>query len=94
MTDEPRALRKALTRALNRMNTPLVTNSHRIEWTEEQVNQMDYEQLKREEQRALSIVYSPRASLPPQEVPAAFGKVIEGAKEVIDIVNRILEAEA
>jgi ABC-type proline/glycine betaine transport system ATPase subunit len=93
MTDEPQALRKALIRALNRMNTPLGTSSHRIEWTEEQVNRMDFEQLKREEQRALSIVYSPRANLPPEEVPHAVSEAIEGAKEVVSIISRILEAE-
>lgn len=76
------------------MYTPLGTSSQRIEWTEEQVSRMDFEQYKREQQRALAIVYSPRASLPSDEVPIAIGEVIEGAKEVISIINRILEAES
>lgn len=55
---------------------------------------MDFEQLKHEQQRALAIVYSPRADLPSNEVSPAIGEVIEGAKEVIGIIDRILEAES
>ena len=93
MADVPRALQKALVRALNRMYTPLVTSSQRIEWTEDQVSRMGFDQYKREQQRALAIVYGPRADPPSDEVPHAVGEVIEGAKEVISIVDRILEAE-
>jgi hypothetical protein len=76
------------------MYTPLGTSSQRVVWTEEQVNRMDFEQLKHEQQRALAIVYSPRADLPSNEVSPAIGEVIEGAKEVIGIIDRILEAES
>ena len=93
MTDEALALRKALTRALNRMNTPLDASSRRIEMTEEQVERMGFEQLKHEQQRALAIVYSPRAKLPSDLVSPAINEMIEGAKEVISIINRIIEAE-
>jgi len=94
VTHEPRALRKALTRALNKMYTPAGASSRRIELTEEQVSRMDFEQLKREQQRALVIAYGPPASLPSDELPPAIREVIEGAKEVNSLVNRILEAES
>jgi len=53
---------------------------------------MDYGRLKGEQQRALAIVYGPRADFPPGEVPQAIVEVVEGAKEVISIINKILEA--
>jgi len=92
--DEPWLYRKALTRALNRMYTPIGTSTRQVEWTEERVNLMDFGQLRNEQQRALVIVYSPRANLLPNEVPPAFGEMIQGAKDVINIVNRILEVES
>jgi len=54
---------------------------------------MGFEQLKHEQQRALAIVYSPRAKLPSDLVSPAINEMIEGAKEVISIINRIIEAE-
>ncbi len=93
VTDEPRALRKALTLALNRMYTPLGEGSERVEWTEDRVRQMDFEQLRREQQRAQVIVYSPRTNPPSDDVLPAIRRVIDGAKEVISIINRMLEAE-
>ena len=93
MTEERWALQKALTRALNRMYTPIEAGSQRIEWTEERVERLGFAQLKHEQQHALVIVYGPRASFAPDEVPAAVVEMIEGAKEVIDIIDKILEAE-
>jgi len=92
--DETPVLRKALTRALNRMYTPLGPVSQRIKLTEDQVNRMDFDELKLAQQRALVIVYGPTASLPSGEFPPAIDQVVKGAKEVIDIVNRILEVKS
>ena len=92
VTDQLR-VRKALTRALNRMYTPLGESPERVEWTEDQVIQMDFEQLTHEKQRALVIVYSPRANPSSDEALTAIDKVIDGAREVISIINRMMEAE-
>ena len=54
---------------------------------------MGFEQLKREQQRALGIVYGPRAGPTLDDTPSPMVEMIEGAKEVITIVDRILEAE-
>ena len=83
----PWAFNRALARALTRMygKSKLAQS-----WTEETVRDLDGAALRSERALALSMISSPAASFPVEELEPGMQEELVGAQEVVVLIERLL----